>query len=134
IRLPLHLFSAASALWLLGPVPEPFFSGWLVMPNWLQALILMLALVWLLNLYNFMDGIDTLAAAQCLFVCAAAGLMLWRLDDSLMLVCAALFAATLGFLYWNVPPARLFMGDVGSTFLGFFLGLLGLITHFNGVL
>ncbi|MEC8860168.1 MAG: glycosyltransferase family 4 protein [Pseudomonadota bacterium] len=134
IRLPLHLISAASALWLLGPVPEPFFSGWLVMPSWLQALILMLALVWLLNLYNFMDGIDTLAAAQCLFVCAAAGLMLWRLDDPLMLVCAALFAATLGFLYWNVPPARLFMGDVGSTFLGFFLGLLGLITHFNGVL
>src|SRR5690554_5864325 len=58
-RLPLHLTVAVFALLLLGPVPEPFFSGWLLLPFWLQSLLLILALVWLLNLYNFMDGIDT---------------------------------------------------------------------------
>ncbi|ALO46279.1 MraY family glycosyltransferase [Pseudohongiella spirulinae] len=134
IRLPLHLLNAALVLLLLGPVPEPFFSGWLSMPDWLQMLILIVALVWLLNLYNFMDGIDTLAVAQCVFVCGAVGLMLWSLADPLMWVCAALVAATLGFMVWNIPPARLFMGDVGSTYLGFILGVLGLMTHYSGVL
>lgn len=134
IRLPLHLLIAAAVLFLLGPVPEPFFSGWVSLPNWLQMLILMIALVWLLNLYNFMDGIDTLAVAQCLFVCTAVGFMLWRQADPLMWVCAALVAATLGFLLWNLPPARLFMGDVGSTYLGFILGVLGLMTHYSGIL
>jgi Fuc2NAc and GlcNAc transferase len=77
VRLPLHLFAACIALVLLGPVPEPFFSGWLLVPAFLQSLILMLALVWLLNLYNFMDGIDSLAASQALFVSGAACLMLF---------------------------------------------------------
>ena len=134
VRLLLHLAAAGMALYLLGPVPEPFFSGWLAMPGWSQTALLMVALVWLLNLYNFMDGIDTLAAGQSLFVCAAAGLFLWQQDDSVMWVCAGLFMATLGFMFWNLPPARIFMGDVGSTFLGFFLGLVGLVTHYSGVL
>lgn len=134
IRLPLHLLNAALVLFLLGPVPEPFFSGWLSLPDWLQMGVLMVALVWVLNLYNFMDGIDTLAVAQCIFVCSAVGLMLWSQANPLMWVCAAMVAATLGFLVWNLPPAQLFMGDVGSTYLGFMLGVLGLMTHYAGVL
>lgn len=134
VRLPLHLAAAAVALLLLGPVPEPFFSGWLALPLWLQSLLLMLALVWLLNLYNFMDGIDTLAAGQALFVASIAGVMLWLQGDEIAWVCAGLAAATLGFMVWNVPPAKLFLGDVGSTFFGFVLGLIALLTHFDGTL
>lgn len=133
VRLPVHLVSAFAALYLLGPVPEPFFSGQLELPYLLMSVILMLALVWLLNLYNFMDGIDTLAAGQCLFVSASAVILLPQ-GSALVWACAGLFVATLGFFFWNLPPAKLFMGDVGSTFLGFFLGLLGLLSHFDGSL
>ncbi|MBU2099238.1 MAG: glycosyltransferase family 4 protein [Gammaproteobacteria bacterium] len=134
IRLPVHLLSAFAALALLGPVPEPFFSGWLLLPTFLQSLVLMLALVWLLNLYNFMDGIDALAAVQCLFVSASAGLLLIGQQTELAWVCAGLFFSCLGFLMLNLPPAKIFMGDIGSTFLGFFLGLIALISHFQGSL
>ena len=134
IRLPVHLSSALIALTLLGPVPEPFFSGWLLIPGFFQSLLLMLALVWLLNLYNFMDGIDGLAAVQCLFVSASAGLLLIGQQTELAWVCAGLFFSCLGFLLLNLPPARIFMGDVGSTFLGFFVGLIALISHYQGSL
>lgn len=134
IRLPIHLCSAFVALTLLGPVPEPFFSGWLLIPVFFQSLLLMLALVWLLNLYNFMDGIDSLAAAQTLFVSGAAGVMLFNQQTELAWVCVGLFVSSLGFLALNLPPARLFMGDVGSTFIGFFIGLIALISHYEGTL
>lgn len=134
VRLPIHLLAAFIALALLGPVPEPFFSGLVEIPYVIMSALLMVALVWLLNLYNFMDGIDTLAAGQCLFVSGAAAILLPDSQTPLIWVCAGLFFATLGFFLWNLPPARLFMGDVGSTFLGFFLGLLGLLSHFDGSL
>jgi Fuc2NAc and GlcNAc transferase len=134
VRLPVHLLAALIALLLLGPVPEPFFSGLVELPYFLMSALLMIALVWLLNLYNFMDGIDTLAAGQCLFVSGAAAILLPDSQAALIWVCGGLFVATLGFFLWNLPPARLFMGDVGSTFLGFFLGLLGLLSHFDGSL
>lgn len=133
-RLPIHLLAALTALVLLGPVPEPFFSGWLLLPPVVQSVLLMLALVWLLNLYNFMDGIDTLAAAQCLFVSAAAAFFLAEHQSGLAWVCAGLFAATSGFLLLNLPPAKLFMGDIGSTFLGFFIGLIALVAHYQQAL
>jgi Fuc2NAc and GlcNAc transferase len=133
-RLPVHLLSAYVALTLLGPVPEPFFGGWLLLPTFLQSLLLMFALVWLINLYNFMDGIDGLAAVQCLFVSASAGFLLIGQQTELAWVCAGLFFSCLGFLLLNLPPAKLFMGDIGSTFLGFFIGLIALISHFQGSL
>lgn len=133
-RLPVHLVTAFMALFLLGPVPEPFFSGWLLLPGFVQSILLMLALVWLLNLYNFMDGIDSLAAAQCLFVSGAAGFLLISGHPQLAWICAGLFVSCLGFLMLNLPPARLFMGDVGSTFLGFYIGLIALISHYQQAL
>lgn len=133
-RLPVHLLSAFTALSLLGPVPEPFFGGWIVLPAFLQSLLLIVALVWLLNLYNFMDGIDGLATVQCMFVSASAGFLLIGQQTELAWVCAGLFVSCLGFLLLNAPPAKLFMGDVGSTFLGFFLGLIALISHYQGSL
>lgn len=134
VRLPVHLLAGTCALLVLGPVPDPFFSGWLTLPWWLQWGLLVVALVWLINLYNFMDGIDALAAGQALFVAGVAGLMLALQRDPMAWICAALVAAILGFMVWNLPPAKLFLGDVGSTFLGFILGLIALLTHYAGSL
>lgn len=96
------------------------------------AIILVLAVLWLINSYNFMDGIDGLAASEAIFVCMALSLLTVLrgvpLQDTAML---GLGAAVAGFLFFNIPPARIFMGDVGSYFLGFVLPVLGLqlISH-----
>jgi UDP-N-acetylmuramyl pentapeptide phosphotransferase/UDP-N-acetylglucosamine-1-phosphate transferase len=92
------------------------------------AIALPLAFVWVAlvtNVYNFMDGIDGLAASQAVIAglaLAVAGLVV---ENPVITIGAGLLAAaSAGFLVHNLPPARLFMGDVGSTFLGFnFAGL-----------
>jgi len=80
-----------------------------------------LAVMWSINLFNFMDGIDGLASAQCVFVVVAATLLTGvgnGLGSSLV-PCIAMAGACVGFLIWNAPPAKIFMGDVGSGFIGF---------------
>jgi Fuc2NAc and GlcNAc transferase len=96
-------------------------------PNWLFPLVA-LAMAWQLNLYNFMDGIDGIAALQCLL--AAGGLaVLGSVADAppaFPILAVATAGAYAGFLVFNWPPARLFMGDAGSLSAGFLLGWLGL--------
>jgi len=85
------------------------------------------AMLWLVNLYNFMDGIDGIAGTQCLLACAAAALLSWQNGGhEYALFCLLLGASQLGFLVWNWPPARLFMGDAGSIPTGFLLAGLAL--------
>jgi Fuc2NAc and GlcNAc transferase len=103
-------------------------------PGSIITLLAVLALVWLINLYNFMDGIDGLAGVQCVVYCVGAhvvglGIAGWP-GDLLWLVAGA----CLGFLAFNWPPARLFMGDVGSGFLGLLLGGTALVLWQNGLL
>jgi Fuc2NAc and GlcNAc transferase len=85
------------------------------------------ALVWLLNLFNFMDGTDGIAASQALFVSLVMAVWLVPIDTGLAAVAFGLTAASLGFLLWNWPKASIFMGDVGSGFLGFVLAVLLLL-------
>jgi UDP-N-acetylmuramyl pentapeptide phosphotransferase/UDP-N-acetylglucosamine-1-phosphate transferase len=85
-------------------------------------------IVWLTNLYNFMDGIDGLAGAQALI----AGLGLAAVAASLGAgtsgwLLLAIAGSSLGFLFFNLPPSSIFMGDVGSTAIGFFFGILPLL-------
>jgi UDP-N-acetylmuramyl pentapeptide phosphotransferase/UDP-N-acetylglucosamine-1-phosphate transferase len=85
----------------------------------IAAVVVTIAIVWSINLHNFMDGINGLLTLQAIFVlCALSGLLAWRDADgaALLLVCAA---ACAGFLPFNFPRARIFMGDVGSGVLGF---------------
>lgn len=91
--------------------------------------LLLLGWVWLINLYNFMDGIDGLAAVQAIVVLGGMALnfMIWG-PDTWMWICLLTLAAVLGFVIWNWPPARIFMGDGGSGFLGFALGFLMLLS------
>lgn len=95
--------------------------------------LLVLAGVYWINLFNFMDGIDGLAASQAAFMLlAAAALALAAtpglLDHPGLWWLIALAAASLGFLCLNWPPARIFMGDAGSTYLGFVIAILALLT------
>jgi Fuc2NAc and GlcNAc transferase len=94
----------------------------------------MLGIVWLTNLYNFMDGIDGIAAVEAITVGLAGALLLAGREPSLALVALVVAGAAGGFLVWNWPPAKLFMGDVGSGFLGYIFGGLALASENVGAL
>lgn len=126
-RLLAHSIGAA---WLLAWLPElPRFAvmGTSFDLGLIGYLLGALMLVWLLNLYNFMDGIDGIASVEAITVCVG-GALLYALVGIPMLAAAPLLlaAAVVGFLVWNFPPARIFMGDAGSGFLGVVLGGLTL--------
>lgn len=94
---------------------------------WVLAAVAFL-LVWLVNLYNFMDGADGLAGGMALFGFAGyaiAALTGPQHDVSLAYACAAVAGAAGGFLLFNIHPARIFLGDAGSIPLGFFAGAFG---------
>ena len=95
-----------------------------------------LAMLWSLNLYNFMDGIDGIAAIQTVLACVCAAVLsqVTGPDNSYALYCLMLAAAHSGFLIWNWPPARLFMGDAGSVPTGFLLAALALLGTVQGQL
>jgi Fuc2NAc and GlcNAc transferase len=95
----------------------------------------LVCIMWAINLYNFMDGIDGLAGAEAGSVGIIAGaLFLMAGRGDLAAVAFLVAAAAAGFLGWNWPPARIFMGDVGSGFLGFTFGALSLIAGRSGAL
>jgi Fuc2NAc and GlcNAc transferase len=102
----------------------------------LLAVAAALGLLWALNLYNFMDGIDGFAAIQCSLACSAAAVLAWQggAGTDYPLFCLLLAASHLGFLFWNWPPARLFMGDAGSVPTGFLLAALALLGAVQGQL
>ncbi len=79
---------------------------------------------WICNVFNFMDGIDGLSATQTICMAGWVGLLLWDVDVVLAQQAWLLAAAVLGFAFFNVPPARIFMGDVGSIFIGFIMAAL----------
>lgn len=133
VRLLIQASSVVLALALLGPIPD-LTVGSFVLGGILLGLILApLCLLWLTNLYNFMDGIDGLAGSQAGFVTLVAAAVLASNGDlPLALLCLFVFAGSVAFTVWNWPHARIFMGDVGSGFTGMSLGLIALIGHLHG--
>lgn len=126
-RLLGHFLASAWALsWLGGLPPITMFDISLEL-NWFGDVLAVFYLVWMLNLYNFMDGIDGIASVEAICSCLGACLLYWLGGFESLIVAPLLLAvAVAGFLYWNFPPARIFMGDAGSGFLGIILGLLSL--------
>ncbi|MCD4672297.1 MAG: glycosyltransferase family 4 protein [Anaerolineaceae bacterium] len=97
--------------------------------GWLGYIISVFGIVWLVNLYNFMDGIDGIASSEAVFVAGFGGILLIADGaESLGWSVLALATASLGFLFWNWPKAKIFMGDVGSAFLGYSLGVFALLS------
>ncbi|UVJ42784.1 glycosyltransferase family 4 protein [Pseudomonas sp. LS1212] len=126
-RLLGHFGAAAWALFWLGGFPAVDVAGYSVDLGWLGAILAAFYLVWLLNLYNFMDGIDGIASVEAICACLGICLICWGAGfEQLILPPLLLAMAVAGFLFWNFPPARIFMGDAGSGFLGIVLGVLSL--------
>lgn len=119
LRLLAQLIAAGVAvLSLHAGINEAGTTASLAAP--LSAGIEVIATVWFINLFNFMDGIDGLAATQAVFIFGTAAWLLARESGHTAPVTfIALAGASAGFLTWNFPPAKIFMGDVGSAFLGF---------------
>jgi Fuc2NAc and GlcNAc transferase len=124
-RIVLHLAASVWAVVWLGPVPAIVAGSTVWM--WVTQVAAVVAFAWLINLYNFMDGTDGIAGVEAVtvatvsgFFCMAGGLAMpgyvyWLLA-----------AVVTGFLLWNWPPAKIFMGDAGSGFLGFTFAALTL--------
>ena len=128
-RLALHFVAAAIAVSALGGLPTLPVFGTDVSLGLFGGILAAVYLVWLLNLFNFMDGIDGISGAEVVSVCGAAAFLIHRTthDYNFASLPLALATATLGFLVFNWPPAKIFMGDVGSGFVGFIIGIFSLI-------
>ncbi len=112
---------AAWAMWTLG------LPG-----NWQGAafsMALIMLMVWVVNLYNFMDGSDGLAATQALGASAIGGVLALGLElNDIALPALIVAGSSAGFLCWNWSPAKIFLGDVGSYFLGGQFAILSVTT------
>ncbi|WP_373510519.1 glycosyltransferase family 4 protein [Thiocapsa sp.] len=117
------LLMSGGLRWTLLELP-----GWVVVfPGWVAVVLSLVYIVWLINLYNFMDGMDGFAAGMALFGFSAFAVLGWSGGESLFAiasVCVALAAA--GFLTSNFPPARIFLGDSGSSSLGLLVAAFSL--------
>lgn len=101
----------------------------------LTQITTLLFLVWMINLYNFMDGMDGFAGGMAVIGFATYALLAWQAGNmEFALGCAVIVAAAAGFLLLNFPPARLFMGDSGSTVLGLLAGVVILHAHSEAIL
>lgn len=125
-RLSGHISAALWALFWLG-IPVLELDGTKIQLGWGVYLILTLYLVWMLNLNNFMDGIDGIAGVEAICACGGAAVLYATVGEFQLIVpVLALVLATAGFLVWNFPPAKIFMGDAGSGFLGILFGIFSL--------
>ncbi|MDB3890834.1 glycosyl transferase family 4 [Gammaproteobacteria bacterium] len=150
IRLPVQFIVSVAAVRAIG-VDSVDFGFFSLSEPFTLSLLAVLSLVWLCNLTNFMDGIDGIAASQLLVTSLSCVVLLVGLEDGLegvlegvlgsgmdaaagesgehdvvLTLSVVLAASAAGFLLWNWSPASLFMGDAGSGFIGFALGLLAL--------
>lgn len=141
LRLAIHFLSAAIALMTeVGPEMSLFGHNWFsIAMSWFGALFFV---VWMINLYNFMDGMDGFAGGMAVIGFGTFGCLAWIADSPLFMVLSFIIAAAAGgFLLFNFPPARIFMGDTGSSILGFLAGVfilwadrLGVFPFWVGVL
>lgn len=146
-RLLVHTIVASYTVILLD-IPVIEISVLTFKPNIILEILFVLGVIWLINLYNFMDGIDGLAGAETVCVTGSATLILLagtgyagfvtQSDESsnltLVFIFLIIMISVFGFLIWNWPSARIFMGDVGSSYLGFIFGVLAISTPVTSIL
>lgn len=128
-RLILQLLIASLTVWQMGGVFEiHLLGGSKLHVGWLGTFLAILGLVWSVNTFNFMDGLDGVASIEALTVFGIGGCLLWKAGAvQLAGLAGTLVIAVSGFLVWNWPKARVFMGDVGSYFLGFLVAMFALL-------
>lgn len=128
-RLIVQSMAAALVVSAVDGLPELTFFGWQLDLAWLGYLLAWLGVIWFINLYNFMDGIDGLAAGEAVVICLFMAFFHYLVGGEWSSAGLALLlgASAAGFLCWNFPPAKIFMGDGGSGFLGLMLASLMLL-------
>ena len=136
LRLGVHALAAAGVVWGAGltvqTIPLPFIGG--LSLGWLAAPVTILFLMWMANLYNFMDGMDGFAGGMSALGYGVLAYLAWQGGhDVIMILSLLVGAASAGFLFYNIPPARIFMGDVGSVPLGFIAAALAVMGAHDGL-
>lgn len=128
MRAAVYIAASAWAVYWTGGLPG-------TATGWIGSGVAVLAIAWLINLYNFMDGTDALAGSQGFCTASMAAIFLFMAGHAgLGTLCLVISAGCAGFLFWNWPPARIFMGDVGSCTLGFLFGALALVCDRGDIL
>jgi Fuc2NAc and GlcNAc transferase len=134
-RIFIHFLAAVWALHWLGGYAVLDLGSWKIHFPMVGYTLALIGIIWCINLYNFMDGIDGLAGSEGIFVGLGSGIALvWSGTPDLALVLWLLTASIAGFTIWNWPPAKIFLGDVGSGFLGYVFAVIGLYTINKGLL
>jgi len=123
VRLSAQLLSAILAIFLLKENLIVIISAWTISTKFILIPLFVIAIAWFINLYNFLDGIDGYASVEAISI----AIIMYLFTGNV--ICIILIASVAGFLFWNWPKAKIFMGDVGSTQLGFILIVLGI--YFN---
>lgn len=133
LRLIIQTLVSSALILTLYTLPIDGLEPINVLPMWLSLMVVSFAVVWWLNLFNFMDGVDGLAGSQAVFMLGGAACLIFIVHPSASsttvwawMVC--LSAATFGFLLYNWSPAQIFLGDIGSLFLAFMIMFLALLT------
>ena len=126
MRLAVHFGAGLWALCCLGGAPPLQVGSHLVNLGIVGDGLGLLGIVWTLNFFNFMDGIDGIAASEAAFIAAAAFLVGAAGSSALSVIAVTFAAACCGFLPFNWSPARIFLGDVGSGFLGYAIAVMAL--------
>lgn len=129
IRLVLHAIGAIILIIGIGIPSQISLFDRTVNTGIIGSILGVLYLVWLLNLFNFMDGTDGIAASEAIFVCVAGAVLNFHVLSVINFSAAAIIltASTFGFILYNWSPAKIFMGDVGSGYLGIIVGGLSLM-------
>lgn len=117
VRLVVQVASASLAITILGGLNSVDIGYRILSVPYLFSLIAIIGVVWFTNLFNFLDGIDGYISAEVIFIGFAFFLLFGEVPPALLAI------VTAGFLVWNWQPAKIFMGDVGSTLLGFTMGI-----------
>jgi len=127
IKLAIQLFLGGWAVYWLEYGNLPLLES---IPFLIVTLVALFFMVWMMNAYNFMDGIDGMAASGAIFISLTLATVLFLTEGSVEIITIfILIAATVsGFMFFNWPPATIFMGDAGSVFLGYIFGSLLLFT------
>jgi len=113
VRLIAQATVAIIGLYFLGGLQSLDFFVFTINNHVLTNIFAFFLIIWFINLYNFLDGINGYAGSEAIFL-SVAGYLFFGGDHFIVLA-----MATLGFLYWNFGNAKIFMGDVGSTLLGY---------------
>ena len=129
IRLMLHAIAAIVLVVGIGFPSQISLFDRTINTGIIGSILGVIYLVWLLNLFNFMDGTDGIAASEAIFVCVAGAILNYHAlsDINFSAATIVLAASTFGFLLYNWSPAKIFMGDVGSGYLGIVIGGLSLM-------